>query len=256
MIDFLNRPPFTTELQPVQETLEKTSRYVQSVLNEAEAGHDWRHVQRVFRNTVQILEQETDQYQLPEGSALLAIWGALLHDVADEKFHPEPDNPAQLSLENFIEGLPFSENQKDGIRFVIHWVSFKNSFEDQSEQLAKQSSWICALHILRDADRLDALGAIGLARTFHYGGYKNRLFFDPEIRPVDYQNGAAYRKSQAPTLNHFYEKLLLLKNNMHTPSGTRLAQERHQFLLIFLKEFYTELGYNQPPEGFELDAFD
>lgn len=253
---FPDQPPFTTELEPVKHELEYTFRYVKNILDGAEAGHDWHHVQRVYQTTLQLLAEEAKKNRLPEGACLLAVWGALLHDVADDKFHPETDSAAQKSVEQFIEQLPFAPDQKEGIHFLIHWVSFKNSFEDQSETLAKNASWLCALHILRDADRLDALGAIGLARAFHYGGFKNRLFFDPDILPTQFQTGAAYRKSEAPTLNHFYEKLLRLRDKMHTPSGLHLAEERHQFLLHFLRTFYKEIGHDAPPEGFELESFD
>ena len=253
---FPKQPPFTTELEPFQNELEYTFRYVKDILEDAEAGHDWHHVQRVYHTTLQLLAEEAVQNRLHKGACLLAVWGALLHDVADDKFHPEPNSAAQKSVEQFIEQLPFSSDQKEGLHFLIHWVSFKNSFEDQSESLAKNPSWLCALHILRDADRLDALGAIGLARAFHYGGFKNRLFFDSDILPAQYQTGAAYRKSEAPTLNHFYEKLLLLRKKMHTPSGREAAEGRHQFLLYFLRTFYKEIGYDAPPKGFELESFD
>lgn len=245
------------ELDPVRELFLNTVRYVKDILSEAEAGHDWNHVQRVYQNTLAILEEEERSGGHQNGVAVLAVWGALLHDVADEKFHPEPDHPNRHSVERFVAQLPFSDLQKAGINHLIEWVSFKNSFDgDRSEELAKDPSWTKALHILRDADRLDALGAVGLARAFHYGGYKNRLFFDQEILPVVYKDSKAYHKSAAPTINHFYEKLLRLKGSMHTQAGKKEAENRHQFLLQYLQQFYTELGYSSPPPGFELGSFE
>jgi uncharacterized protein len=244
------------ELHPFREVFLNTVQYVQDILSEAEAGHDWNHVQRVYQSTLSILEAEESAGRHTTGVTVLAIWGALLHDVADEKFHPE-DHPNRKSVQRFVEQLPFSDSQKGGIEHLIQWVSFKNSFDgDRSEELSKDPTWTKALHILRDADRLDAIGAVGLARAFHYGGYKNRLFFDEDTQPVVYKDSDAYHKSAAPTINHFYEKLLLLKGSMHTQAGREEAESRHQFLLQYLRQFYAELGYSSPPPGFELASFE
>lgn len=245
------------ELDPNRDVFIHTEQYVKEILSEAEAGHDWNHVQRVYQNTLSILEEEEREGRHSPGVAILAIWGALLHDVADEKFHPEPDHPNRKSVQGFVDQLPFGPLQKAGITHLIEWVSFKNNFDgDRSEEFAKDRSWTTALYILRDADRLDAIGAVGLARAFHYGGYKNRLFFDEEILPVLYKDSNSYHKSTAPTINHFYEKLLLLKSSMHTEAGQKEAENRHQFLLQYLQQFYLEMGYSSPPPGFELGSFE
>lgn len=257
MLALPKHPQLRQELEPWTDQFDYTIRYVSKVLKDAEAGHDWHHVQRVYDNTLQILEQEALNQRLPQGSTALAVWGALLHDIADDKFHPEPNSSAKQGLENHLQELAFPEVMREEILFLIEWVSFKKSFDAKAGSEEEQAAHkIKALHILRDADRLDAIGAIGLARAFHYGGFKNRLFFDPSIPPTDYQNGEAYRKSTAPTINHFYEKLLLLKGKMYTPSGRELAEQRHGFLLAFLKQFYAEMGFQSPPPGFELKDVD
>lgn len=215
-----------TSLQ--QEQLLRTEEYVKNELATAEAGHDWQHVQRVLVNAKAVLQTETAD----EFTVLLAC---LLHDIADAKFHHGDEEIGPKKASAFLKEIGVDSKVADEVVFVVKHISFK------SEAIA-DSKKSMEFKIVQDADRLDAIGAIGIARAFHYGGYKNRALFIPELKPQVHASKEAYKKSASPTIHHFYEKLLLLKNEMHTATAKQLAQERHDFMLQFLHQFYKEWG--------------
>jgi uncharacterized protein len=206
--------------------INQTILFVKEELTHAEAGHDWFHIERVYKNALQIAEHE-------KCDIVVVKLAALLHDIADSKFHNGDETLGPKKARIFLKSIQVDEEIIEHVVQIIQNMSFKNSFDNTSFKSLE-------LSIVKDADRLDAIGAIGIARTFHYGGYKNRLLYDPTIEPVMHQNKDSYQRSTAPTLNHFYEKLLLLKNQMETPKGIVLAQKRHDFMLSFLAQFYSE----------------
>jgi uncharacterized protein len=211
--------------------IENTIAFVKETLTGAEGGHDWFHIQRVYNNSQMIAAQETGRFD-----AEVVALGALLHDIADAKFHQGDETVGPRVARTFLEGQGVTEAKIAQVVYIIEHISFKNS-------LAKgytEGETPLELQIVRDADRLDAIGAIGIGRAFNYGGFKNRPMHDPHIAPNLDMDKEAYKKSNAPTINHFYEKLLLLKDRMHTESGKRLAQARHEYMQGFLDQFYAE----------------
>ncbi|MBL7471851.1 HD domain-containing protein [Robertkochia sediminum] len=209
------------------EIIEKTITFVKSALTNAEGGHDWFHTERVFKSSLFIAKDE------PSADPLVVGLGALLHDIADSKFHDGDESVGPEMARGFLTELGVDNKVTDHVVKIIENISFKGGNFDQ-----KFSS--LELDIVQDADRLDAIGAIGIARTFNYGGFKNRPLYDPEIPPKLNMSKEEYKKSEAPTINHFYEKLLLLKDRMNTKTGKSLAQQRHQFMKDFLEQFYEE----------------
>ncbi|MDM9630017.1 HD domain-containing protein [Robiginitalea aurantiaca] len=210
------------------EIVEETITYVREALKDSEGGHDWFHIQRVFRNTLLIAKDE-------EVDVLVVSLAALLHDIADPKFHDGNEEIGPEKASTFLEKLKIPEGQRDHVIKIIRHMSFKNTLDSPKNPFDSKE-----LHVVRDADRLDAMGAIGIARAFNFGGFAGRKLYDPEIAPNPKMDKAAYKKNTGPTINHFYEKLLLLKDLMHTKTGKRLAERRHQFMLDFLEEFYNE----------------
>ncbi|MBC2838374.1 HD domain-containing protein [Robiginitalea sp. SC105] len=210
------------------EFVDKTIAFVRKELEGAEGGHDWFHTQRVFRNTLLIAKDE-------EVDILIVSLGALLHDIADPKFHDGDEDAGPKKADAFMREIDVPQPVRTHVVQIIRNISFKKSLENNKKPFKSGE-----LHVVRDADRLDAIGAIGIARAFNFGGYKNRKLYDPEIAPRVKMSKAEYQKSDGPTLNHFYEKLLLLKDRMHTETGKKLAEKRHAFMLEFLEEFYRE----------------
>ncbi|EAR16398.1 HD domain-containing protein [Robiginitalea biformata] len=210
------------------EFVEQTIDYVRSELDGAEGGHDWFHTQRVFRNTLLIAKDE-------KVNILIVSLAALLHDVADSKFHDGDEDAGPKKADAFMRKIGVPQAIRTHVVQIIRNISFKNSLEKNKKPFTSDE-----LFVVRDADRLDAIGAIGIARAFNFGGYKGRKLYDPEIAPRVKMSKAEYKKSDGPTLNHFYEKLLLLKDRMHTDTGKRLAEKRHAFMLEYLEEFYRE----------------
>lgn len=206
--------------------LDNTILFVKQKLENAEAGHDWFHIERVYKNAVLIAEEE-------DCDLIIVKLGALLHDIADSKFNEGDETVGPKIAREFLESQKASEEVVEHVINIIENISFKGgNFEKKFT--SKE------LEIVQDADRLDALGAIGIARTFHYGGYKNRQLYNPNIAPLTHMSKEEYKNSNAPTLNHFYEKLLLLKDKMNTETGRRIAFERHKFMELFLSQFYAE----------------
>lgn len=200
--------------------------FVKDQLKDAEAGHNWSHIERVWKLSKKIAEIEGGNLKIVELSALL-------HDIADPKFHNGDENLALEISRNFLETQAVSEEEIEAVLYIIKNISFKNRGDFQGEPSKE-------LQIVQDADRLDAIGAIGIARTFHFGGFKNNPIYDPEIKPNLEMTKEEYKKSEGTTINHFYEKLLLLKDLMNTETGRKIAEKRHQFMLQFLEQFYSE----------------
>ena len=208
------------------EIIEHTIRFVKEQLKNAEGGHDWFHIERVYKNALLIAEGE-------DCDVTVVKLGALLHDIADSKFHNGDESVGPKTARMFLEAQNVTEETILHVIAIIENISFKGgNFEQQFR--SKE------LEIVQDADRLDALGAIGIARTFNYGGFKNRTLYNPEIAPKLSQSKEEYKKSDAPTINHFYEKLLLLKDKMNTDTGKKIAKKRHDFMVHFLAQFYAE----------------
>lgn len=206
--------------------LDNTILFVKQQLENAEGGHDWFHMERVYKNALLIAREE-------DCDLTVVQLGALLHDIADSKFHDGDETIGPKTARVFLEKEKVDEATIQHVINIIENISFKGgNFEKQFH--SKE------LKIVQDADRLDALGAIGIARTFNYGGFKNRALYNPEIAPNLNMTKEEYKNSEAPTLNHFYEKLLLLKDKMNTGTGKKIAFERHQYMENFLSQFYAE----------------
>jgi uncharacterized protein len=208
------------------EILNNTVEIVKQKLIDAEAGHDWFHIERVWKNARKIAQTENCDIFIVEIAALL-------HDIADSKFNDGNEEIGPETAKNILESLNLDEESINNVVQIIRNISFKGGHKYSDFNSVE-------LQIVQDADRLDAIGAIGIARAFNYGGFKNRTLYDPEIKPDLNMSKEAYKKGAAPTINHFYEKLLLLKDLMNTESGKKLAEERHLFMEQFLDQFYKE----------------
>ena len=203
-----------------------TADFVKAELTGAEAGHDWFHTERVWQNTRLIAQTE------PVNQLIVEL-AALLHDVADAKFHGGDEEIGPRKARAFLEKLPLGSAMTDHVVQIVRHISFRGGNFESGFRSAE-------LGVVQDADRLDAIGAIGVARAFHYGGFKNRELYNPDVAPNLHMTREQYKSSTAPTLNHFYEKLLLLKDRMNTPTGKRLAEDRHRFMEAFLQQFLAE----------------
>lgn len=212
------------------ELIRKTINLVKEKLEGTESGHDWFHIERVWKLSLKIHEKEG-------GDKLIIELAALLHDIADPKFHNGDETLASKIVRNFLTEQNLDPSVMEKVIFIIENMSFKNR-NDAPENLPLE------LKIVQDADRLDAIGAIGIARTFNFGGYKNNLMYHPDIKPKLNQTKEEYKKSNGTTINHFYEKLLLLKDLLNTDTAKNIADHRHQFMLQFLEEFYNEWNVN------------
>lgn len=206
--------------------LAHTIAFVKKTFVGAEGGHDWFHTERVYNNALRIAEGEPVNHQV-------VALGALLHDIADSKFHDGDESVGPRIATEFLtsEGVP--QETIASVVTIIKEISFKGG-NTTSKPMSME------LQVVQDADRLDALGAIGIARTFNYGGFKNRTLYDPSIAPKLNMTSEEYKASTAPTLNHFYEKLLLLKDRMNTETGKQMAQVRHDYMESFVQRFKEE----------------
>lgn len=210
----------------MENIIEKTIKFVKETLAGAEAGHDWFHIERVYKAALTINAVE-------KGDLLIVTLAALLHDIADSKFNNGDEEIGPQKAGAFMQKLNISAPIIIHVQQIIKNLSYKAS-------LGKITFHSKELEIVQDADRLDAIGAIGIARAFTYGGYKNRTMYDPAIAPDLNMSKEAYKNTVAPTINHFYEKLLRLKDLMKTPAGKEIAQKRHDFMLVYLDQFYAE----------------
>lgn len=204
----------------------KTILFVKQKLENAEGGHDWFHIERVFKNAVSISDNEVCDITVVK-------LGALLHDIADSKFHSGNETVGPIIAREFLESENVDEPTIQHVIKIIENISFKGGNTEKTFSSVE-------LDIVQDADRLDAIGAIGIVRAFNYGGFKNRPLYNPKIAPNLRMSKEEYKNSEAPSLNHFYEKLLLLKDKMNTETGKQIAKDRHQFMMTFLSQFYAE----------------
>ncbi|WP_326935621.1 HD domain-containing protein [Flavobacterium sp. PL11] len=210
--------------------ISKTISFVKAKLETAEGGHDWFHIERVYRNAILISKNEVC-------NTVVVQLGALLHDIADSKFHPDASGGDETVgpkiAREFLESEEVDDETISHVVNIIENISFKGgNFEKKFSSIE--------LNIVQDADRLDAIGAIGIARMFNYGGFKNRVIYDPKIAPNLKMTREEYKKSSSPTINHFYEKLFLLKDKMNTETGKEIAKDRHRYMEGFLSQFYAE----------------
>lgn len=209
--------------------------FARSKLKAFDSGHDWQHTERVLGLARYIMKAEG------VGDRAVVELAAVLHDIADTKFHKGAETDGGDMAFQFLTEHGLEPHRAEHVRSVINNLSFKNEFNKPKD--GSQQPGSVELHIVRDADRLDAMGAIGIARAFNYGGYKNRPLYDPDVPPAEYRSAGEYKNSTAPTLNHFYEKLFLLKNLMHTKTGKKLAQERHDYMVKFVETFLREIEF-------------
>ncbi|GAB3195654.1 uncharacterized protein ABID22_001559 [Pontibacter aydingkolensis] len=213
---------------PTNETIiHETAAYVKQLLSGEGSGHDWWHIFRVWKNAQSIAREE-------QGANLFIVeLAALLHDIGDHKFHNGDETVGPRMAREWLEKCTLPASDIQHVCTIIQELSFKGAGTSSAMQSIEG-------RIVQDADRLDAIGAIGIARTFAYGGHKNRELYNPEVKPVLHDSFEAYKSSTAPTINHFYEKLLLLKDRMHTNTAKKMAQQRHEYMENFLEQFYKE----------------
>lgn len=206
--------------------IDSTILFVKQQLENAEGGHDWFHIERVYKNALLIADGE-------DCDLTVVKLGALLHDIADSKFHDGDESIGPKTARAFLKSQNASEDVIEHVIAIIENISFKGGNFEKTFHSKE-------LEIVQDADRLDALGAIGIARAFNYGGFKNRTIFNPNVQPNLNMSKEEYKNSNGTTLNHFYEKLLLLKDKMNTETGKQIALDRHNYMQNFLSQFYAE----------------
>lgn len=211
-----------------EKIIDNTILFVKKELKNAEGGHDWFHIERVFKNAILISKEE-------KVDVFIVSLSALLHDIADPKFYNGDETIGPKIAREFLVSQEVTSTKIDHVVNIIKHISFKNSFDKIDKKFTSKE-----LEVVQDADRLDAIGAIGIARCFNYGGFKNRALYNPEILPNLTMTKEEYKNSDAPTINHFYEKLLLLKDTMNTIAGRKIANNRHIFMQSFLQQFYDE----------------
>lgn len=210
----------------------KISNEIKKQFDKDSSGHDWFHIERVYKNTLLIQKKEG-------GDAEIVSLLAILHDISDHKMNGGILNHGSHVARELMEKLKIDAEIIEKVAPLVDEISFKGAgVSDKNSCLESK--------IVQDADRLDAIGAIGIARAFAYGGNKNRPMYDPELKPIKHDSFEAYADSKSHTINHFYEKLLLIKDRMHTETGRKMAQERHDFMVNFLNQFYAEWEVNSP----------
>lgn len=209
-----------------EKIIDMTVNFVQNELMNAEGGHDWWHIYRVWKLAMHIAKEE-------KADLFIVEMGALLHDIADSKFNDGDEEIGPKKAIRFMHSLNLDNITISHIEAVIRNISFHKTFD-------KKKFDSLELRVIQDADRLDAIGAIGIARAFNYGGHKNFKLYDPSIKPEKYLNKEAYKKSDAPTINHFYEKLFLLKDMMNTTTAKKLAEKRHAYMEMYIAQFMDE----------------
>ena len=210
-----------------QDIINESIQYFKENFAGEATGHDWFHIQRVWKLSKNIAKKEGEM------DMFVVEMGALLHDIADHKFHDGDENIGTVKAAEYLEKYDIEDEQKQKIVDIVKEISFKGQ-RVPTKMSSKEGE------VVQDADRLDAMGAIGVARTFAYGGSKNREIYNPIIKPVCHTSFAAYKVSTAPTINHFYEKLLTLKDRMNTNTGKKEAIRRHEFMESFLQNFYQD----------------
>lgn len=210
-----------------QQLINKTADFVKQKFSTEPTGHDWWHMYRVWQLAKQInLDEKT-------ADPLVVELAALLHDIADWKFHDGDMEAGPRAAREWLESLHASEDKILHIEDIIRNTSFKGSGVASTLKTIEGK-------IIHDADKLDAIGAIGIARAFAYGGSKSRNMHDPELVPTIHKSFEEYKNARGTTINHFHEKLLLLKDRMYTTTGQKIAQHRHEYMQKFLDEFHNE----------------
>jgi uncharacterized protein len=225
----------TTAATARDEVLARTEAHVRTAMEGEGTGHDWWHVHRVRRMALRLAAEEgADPY--------VVELAALLHDVADHKFHGGDETAGPRAARAWLEGLGAAPAVVDHVCDIVAGLSFKGAGVATPMHTGEG-------RVVQDADRLDALGAVGIARAFAYGGSRGRPLHDPGAAPAAHDSFEAYRASQGPTLNHFHEKLFLLRDRMNTASARRIAGERHRFMEAFVARFLREWeGADDPAE--------
>ena len=203
--------------------LQKTREYIRNSFEGENSGHDWWHIHRVCKMALHIARIEG-------GNLFIIEMAALLHDLDDWKFN---DSEELIKTRTFLMDTDIEHNEIETIEQIIREVSFKGAG-------VKNEVTTLEARIVQDADRLDAMGALGIARTFAYGGAKGRVIYDPYIKPNLHKDFDSYKKDSGPTINHFYEKLLLLKDRLNTTTAKQIGESRHRFMEDFIARFYTE----------------
>lgn len=209
----------------MQAIIQETESFVRELLGEDCTGHDWYHIERVRRNALNICEKEK------KGDRFIIEMAALLHDVPDEKLNASKEE-GERKLFEFLETLELEQKARDQIIEIIETISFKGGKKSELTSIEAE--------IVQDADRLDAIGAIGIARTFAYGGKKGQPIYSPDFQVRETMSEEEYRKGKSSSIHHFYEKLLKLKGLMNTETAKELAEKRHQLMENYLEEFFNE----------------
>jgi uncharacterized protein len=216
----------------------KAEKFARNMLKDAEGGHDWNHIERVLKNARKILKKEN-------GNKHIVLLGIILHDIADPKFQ-EGDETKGIKISSaFLEETGVDKSTKKQVLEIVKGISYKGGHNEKKDKSRE-------LQIAQDADRLDAIGAIGIARAFNYGGFSGRKIYDPKQKPREYKNVKEYRSSDSSTINHFYEKLLKLKDTMNTKTARKMAKKRHEFMIKYLEEFYEEVNGKPSPQTLPL----
>ena len=212
-----------------RDIIENTIEYVKNKLAQTESGHNWFHVERVWKMARKISENyKTD--------LMVIDLGSLLHDIADAKFYNGNENIGPEIATKFLHTLHVNNEIVSQVIDIIKYISFKNK--------GKKSPGFIEFKIIQDADRLDAIGAIGIARAFNYGGYKNKTMYNPAIKPLLQMSDHQYKTNNGPTINHFYEKLFKIKDLLYTKEAVHIAKERHRFMEDFVNRFKDEWECN------------
>lgn len=209
-----------------EEIIQITAAYIKEKFSGESSGHDWWHIYRVWQNALHLAKSE-------KADLFVVQLGALLHDIADWKFSDGDEKAGARVAAEYLQKLSVPQFIVEKVCEVINEVSFKGAGVTTATSNLESA-------IVQDADRLDAIGAIGIARAFAYGGYKGREIYNPEIPAAPHHNFDAYKNNSSPSVNHFYEKLLLLQDRMQTKTGKKLAAERHRFMEQYLVQFYQE----------------
>jgi len=211
------------------EIIERTKQHIDERMRGKGRGHDWWHVYRVWKMALHLAELEKG------ADGFIVSLGALLHDIADWKFNGGNIEAGPKKAREWLESLGLDESTIERVTYIVRHVSFRGGTNVHTMQSLEGK-------IVQDADRLDALGAVGIARTFAFGGSRSREMYDPDKKPLKEVTFEAYQKAvdDGTTINHFYEKLLLLKDKMNTESARKIAQHRHKHMEVFLDEFYAE----------------
>lgn len=223
---------FEIYLSMNRELINKVEIKVKSFLENDSSGHDWWHIQRVRKNALQLCETE-------QADAFLVELAVLVHDVGDYKLHGGDEEKGKRFFEDFLNGFELSEVIKEKIKMIVNEVSFKGASIETPVSCIESA-------LVQDADRLDAIGAIGIARAFAYGGSKNRIMYEPNSTYIQHSTFEEYKNNKGNTILHFYEKLLLLKNRMNTESAKKEAAKRHAFMEQYLIQFFEEWGEKPP----------